>query len=354
MTPNVSVPPLSVLARSLTMAMLVATCAVTEVAAQSALRTEEVGYRSGEDGMALTAALALPDGAGPHPGVVVLSVAGMSSLVEHLTADGYVVLMPVRRGFVSVEPLLQASYDDLAADARAALDYLGSRPDVDSDRLAVIAQSDDTPPAMLASVAADRVAPLILLAPPAFPGRETFRIEQLGAAELAGMARDDLEALDGYVDEIADVVLGEEAESSRVFRLESLRAASPVELPRSAAYPTDERQTHFFASPLWHDRLAFDPAAVFVRLHSPVLVLIGLDDINTPLHEYLEAVDRGLSGAGTTDATLCLLPGRTRHAFTDEGIAAISGWLAGRITGPDSGGSLAGWNELGCVKEPEG
>jgi len=298
--------------------------------------------------------LVLPPGGGPHAGVVVLSVAGMAPLIERLTADGYAVLMPVRRGFVSVEPLLRASYADLAADAGAALDYLGSRPDVDADRLAVIAQSDDAPPAMLASVATEVAVPLILLAPPAFPGPETFRLEQVGAAERAGVDRDGLEALEEYVGQIADIVLDQAASYSREIRLESLRADSPVQLPRSAAFPTDERQTHFFVSRLWHDRLAFDPEAALGGLRSSVLVLIGLDDINTPLHEYLEAVGRGLSGPGTSDATVCLLPGRTRHAFTDEGVGAISTWLKGRVGGVGSPDVPAGWDDLGCVEEPEG
>lgn len=311
-----------------------------------------LSYWNEQDSTMLTASLILPSGIGPHPGVVVHSMAGTEPLVGRLVADGYVVLMPVTRGFVAVEPLLQATFSDLAGDMLAALDYLRSRADVDGRDLSVIAQADVAPPAMLSAVASEEPVPLVLLAPPAFPGGETFRLEQRWLAERLGVGPADLDALDQYVGRIAEIVLDESTPYMREFRLESLRAGSRVQLPRTnAAFPADERQMHFFSSPLWRDRLAFEPEAVLARLRSPVLVLIGADDPNTPMDAYLQVVRRGLSAASTPDAAVCVIPGRTRHVFTEEGVAAISDWLAERRVGP--GGeraSLAG-QPPGCLQE---
>ena len=313
-------------------ALAVALSGPSAVAQMPASRAvEAVSYTNPVDGTRLTGWLALPGTAGPHPGIVVLSIAGTDPLVDRLVDDGYAVLTPERRGFVDVEPLLRATYVDLSQDVLAALDFLRSRDEVDPGALVLIAQGDDTPPAMLAVVASAPAIPLVLLAPPALSGVETFRLEQRGAALRDRARPDELEALDRYVEGIAEVVLGESEPYLRAYRLESLRSGSPVQLPRSAAFPSDERQMHFFASPLWHDRLAFEPREVFARLRARVLVLIGSEDANTPMEEYLASVRSGLEAGPTTDATVCLLPGRTRHAFTEEGVSAIAEWLSARV-----------------------
>ena len=334
---------------------VVSSLSAAPISAQTpaAYQTEQVSYWNGQDSTFLTASLTLPAGSGPHPGVVVLSGAGTVRLVDRFVADGYAVLIPIPRGFVTVEPLLRATYSDLAGDVRAALDYLGSRAEVDADALGLLAQADVTPAAMLATVSSQESVPLVLLAPPAFPGVETFRLQQRGLAGRLGVGPDYLQALDEYVGRIGEIVLGEGTPYMREYRLESLRAGSSVQLPRNnAAFPSDERQTHFFASPLWRDQLAFEPEIVLALLGSPVLVLIGTEDPNTPMDEYLAAVRRGLSSASTGDATVCLMPGRTRHTFTEEGVTAIADWLAERIVSPGGTTASSGGQLAGCLDDP--
>jgi pimeloyl-ACP methyl ester carboxylesterase len=151
------------------------------------------------------------------------------------------------------------------------------------------------------------------------------------------MPPDERAALDRYVEQIAVIVLEEPTPYRRAFRLESLRAASRVALPPTADLPADERQTDFFASPLWRDRLAFDPAMALSSLHGPVLVLIGTEDPDTPVDAYRAAVTGALAGAETADAVVCVVEGRTRHAFTDENVSAIDQWLRARLGGAGGG-----------------
>ena len=328
-------------------------CAPASAQATGSARTEQVGYSNEQDATPLSASLTLPEGPAPHPGVVLLSIAGTDPLVERLLAEGYAVLIPERRGFVAVEPLLRATFSTLAGDVRAALAYMHARPDIDGAALGLVAQADDTPPAMLAIVASEGLVPLVLLAPPAFPGVETFRREQRWAAERAGLGSTDLEALDEYVQRIAETVLDESEVYVRRYRLESVRAGSSVELPRNAAFPSDERQMDFFASPLWHDRLAFEPESVLTRIRSPVLVMIGADDPNTAMDEYLGAIRRGLAAAPTSDATVCRIPGRTRHVFTRGGVMAISDWIGARVRSSSDAAAAASVPLAGCLEDED-
>lgn len=306
---------------------------------------EEVQYLNSEDGTTLTAYLSVPVASGPFPAVVLLSIAGTDPVTQHLTEAGYAVLAPTRRGFVAVEPLLQATYADLGGDLRAALDFLGSVPGVDSRRLAVIAQADDGPPALLAMAASPSPVPLALLAPPAFSGVEEFRREQRAMARRDGATADELRALDAYVGQIAELALSRAEPYVREYRLDALRARSPVQLPRNAAFPMDERQAHFFASPLWRDRLAFEPQVALGLLRSPALVMIGVDDANTPVEAYLDSVRRGLAAARTDDTSVCLVPGRTRHSFTPRSMNVLVEWL-------DHRSDPAGRTPSGCLEDP--
>ena len=333
---------------------LISTLSAAPIFAQTAARhrTEQVSYWNEQDSTFLTASLTLPAGSGSRPGVVLLSGAGTVRLVDRFVEDGYAVLIPVPRGFVAVEPLLRATYSDLAGDVQAALAYLGSRAEVDAGALALVAQADVTAPAMLSVVSSEKPVPLVLLAPPAFSGVETFRLQQRGLAERGGAGAAHLQALDQYVRRLAEVVLGERTPYMREYRLVSLRAGSTVQLPRNnAAFPSDERQMHFFSSPLWHDQFAFEPEVVLAQLGSPVLVLIGEEDPNTPMNAYLDAVRRGLSAASTRDATVCLIPGRTRHTFTEDGVAAIGDWMAERIVPVETDASRKD-PLAGCLEDP--
>lgn len=315
-----------------------------DVASPSLPGPEEVTWVNERDGTRLRGTLVVPsDGGGPRPGVVVHSIAGTDRLVDRLVGEGYAVLLPVRRGFVEVEPLLRATYDDLGSDIESAIRYLESRPEVDQGAVALIAQGDDAPPALVSAATSPVPVPMIVLGPPASGGVETFRREQRSLAERGGASAEELTALDGYIDGIADIVLNEDGTFTRVYRLQALRAGSPVQLPGNAAFPGDERQAWFFASALWHDRLAFEPVPALGRLRSPVLVVLGLDDPNASAADWLDSVEAGLSESDSDDASACLVPGRTRHVFTDDAIETIVEWLDARA-GPDrlrSGGAVA-------------
>jgi pimeloyl-ACP methyl ester carboxylesterase len=211
--------------------------------------------------------------------------------------------------------------------------YLRARPEVEDALVGLIGQADDGPPAMMAAATSQEPVPLVLLAPPGFPGRQVFRLEQLGAAEREGASGQTLVQLDRFVDQIADVVLREPTPELRAYRLQSVILSSPVSLPYSAAFPNDERQVHFFASPLWHDRMDFDPERALARIASPVLVLIGTEDPNTPMEAYLAGVRRGLAASGSSDAIACRIEGRVRHSFTPATVETVVDWLEGRVRG---------------------
>jgi hypothetical protein len=331
-------------------ALMSAVPAATPARAPPAERAAEVTDPEGAGGARLTPTRYLPRTAGPFGGVVLMSIAGADLIVEHLTGLGYAVLIPIRRGFVAVEPLLQSTYRDLTEDGQAAVDYLRARADVDDARVSLIGQGDDAGPAMMAAAASAMPIPLVLLAPPAFPGPEVFRLEQRSIALSQGWREPQLEALDRHIARIAELALDERSPYLKEYRLQELISSSDTQLPYNAAFPSGADQPHFFASPLWHDRLSLQPEDELARLHGPVLVMIGTEDASATLDAYLAAVRRGLARAPTEDALVCVVEGRTRHSYTSDAVRLIAEWLRSRPTSARAAGALP----VGCLTAPAG
>lgn len=318
---------------------------------------EQVTYPSSEAGLLLAGALTLPQGPGPFPGVVVLSLAGTDDLIDALVGAGYAVLVHERRHFLSPAVLLGDTYQDLANDALSAIEYLAARPEVDSAAVGLLGQGEDSPPATLAAAGPSPPAFVMLMSPRGLPGPETFRIEQLSLAESQGYSPARVSALDEYIDGLTRIVLTERTPEARAFRLYSLVNDAEIQLPFNAGLPTSPvEQVDFFISPLWVDRLSFQPDQAFARIDRPVLVLMGLDDPATPPVLHLPPIRRSLEAAPTEDVTVCVIAERTAHSFAPDALAVLRDWLLHRI--PPAGRQplpeRAGEGALAvCVEESE-
>jgi len=111
-------------------------------------KTETVSYKSGDE--MVSAYLALPDGAGKHPAIVVIHEWwGLNDWVKEqaqkYAAQGYVALaVDLYRGKVAATPdeahiLMRGLPDDRGMrDLEAAFAYLSSRPDVNAGKIGSI------------------------------------------------------------------------------------------------------------------------------------------------------------------------------------------------------------------------
>ena len=101
------------------------------------VKTERITYPSAEGGIGLAGLVAVPDGPGPHPAVLILrGVAGpedgYSEIAERLAGWGYLAVLhgwKVRGDDPPDGPVL--------ADLAGAMDHVRARPDVDPGRIAV-------------------------------------------------------------------------------------------------------------------------------------------------------------------------------------------------------------------------
>jgi carboxymethylenebutenolidase len=124
-------------------ALVLVTLAST--AARADVKTSEVTFKSGDE--EAKGFLALPEGKGPHPGVVVIQEWwGLTDWVKdnarRLAEHGYVALAPdLYRGKVARDPAMARQLmmglprDRALRDLKGAVDALAARDDVDKDKL---------------------------------------------------------------------------------------------------------------------------------------------------------------------------------------------------------------------------
>jgi hypothetical protein len=253
---------------------------------------EEVHFDSKTGEVTLAGTLSLPRSKGPYPGVVLISGSGPNDrdetigdlrpfkvLADLFNGQGYAVLRYDDRGVgESTGDFSQATVDDYAIDASAAMQYLAADRRIRLQCLVLIGHSEGGYVAPIAAASYPPAA-MVLLAAPAQTSSESFLDQQINLifpdedpAEVAAMLStiDDIVRWSNDLDEAArqiDALLSE-ADLDEESRLEYVA---------------------LFASPLWKHYLDHEPARWLQGLDLPVLALYGEKDqqiraeTNTPL-----------------------------------------------------------------------
>ena len=318
---------------------------------------ERVTYQNPVDGTTLSARLFVPAGEGPFPGVVLLTLAGADDLVSSLTRLGWAVLYPVRRGMGTPEHFLQASFQNLSDDVRGATEYLRSRPEVDEEVVGIMAQGGESMAGVLSASAPPFPVFLVLISTTGLPGHETFADEQRWLARDRNFDALALLDLDEFLDRLTEIILSEPSPALRAARSRALMYESEVGLPRNtASFPLSiEGQVHFFSSRWWRDYFLFRPDSVLAQVRSPVLVLMGEGDPLIPYEQHIPPIRRSLEEAPADDVTVCLLPGRAQHSFSQVALDVMEEWLRHRFSspaGPLVGGSAGAGPPEVCLEAP--
>ena len=242
---------------------------------------EDVVYDNPKTGNKLAGTLTLPRSPGPHPAVLLIPGSGAHDrdetvmghkpfliVADYLTRRGIAVLRVDDRGVGKSTGSMQgATTVDLAGDARASVDFLKSRKDIDPKQIGLIGHSEGGIIApMLASQSAD-IAFIVMLGGPAVTGEETIVAQQylmnraMGMPEAAAERSREVERL------VLDVVK-QEADGAAASRkihegIEKMSASLPEDQRRllSEAANAVDKQMATLTSPWYRAFLNYDPAA---------------------------------------------------------------------------------------------
>jgi len=214
--------------------------------------------------------------------------AGTHELLDHLTRAGFAVLRVDDRGVgKSGGPTADVSFDDLVADARACVDWLLARPDVDPKRVVVIGHSEGGETAPI--LACERpLAAIVLMAPPGRGMVEILREQKRAGLAAAG---------------VPEALIASELEVHAKF-LEIVTSDGAIDPSQVRAdYRPWLKERAWFRSHAKHD-----PIAQIAKVKCPVLIAQGGKDVQVSAERDAPPLLEALEKAGNSDAELALFP----------------------------------------------
>ena len=180
-------------------------------------------------------------------------------------------------------------FDELVSDARACLEYLLARDDVDATRVGVIGHSEGGITAPLLALEHPELASVVLMAAPGRSLLEVVMDQNRRALLEAGVEGEELEQ------ELAAV-------ADLLRRLSSEAEVDPLELP-------PDQRSFVSQRPWLQDHARQDPAATIARVRTPVLVMQGELDFQVSAQRDARALHEALLTADHPDHELVVLPG---------------------------------------------
>lgn len=325
---------------------------------------EEVTFANVEANIKLAGTLTLPDTKGKVPAVVLISGSGPQNrdeelmghkpfhvLADHLTRNGFAVLRFDDRGVGQSEGnFAKATSFDFATDAKAAIDYLKTRSDIDASKIGLMGHSEGglVAPIVASQHPAD-VGFIVLLAGPGLPGSQIILLQQELIGRASGASQTELELGRRANEQIfAQVYKSKDPEVLRTEITNVLKTfidEKPEIVPQGLS-PEQymSMQISQLLSPWMLNFLTYDPVPALEKVRCPVLAINGEKDLQVPPKENLSKIAEALQKGGNKKVTTLELTG-LNHLFQEcetgapseyaqieqtmspKALDAITGWL---------------------------
>jgi pimeloyl-ACP methyl ester carboxylesterase len=311
--------------------------------APPATRHEDITFTSGE--VVLAGTIFVPAGKGPHPGIVFLHGSGAEGrwastyLAESFARRGFAALTFDKRGVgQSGGDWQQAGFEELAADATAAVAALSAKPYVAPGQVGIHGHSQG---GMLAPMVAARSGPLAFVIASAGSGlsmreTETYSVENsLGIKKLPPGEAQEARA---FVKAIMDTAFGGQPYEHAVEAWRQVQAR-----PWAFGLPPS---THSYWS--FSRKIAdYDALALWRRVAAPTLLVYGEADERVPPRPSAARIAEAyLQGPGTSFKVM-FFPGADHTFRVPANEARAFAWPR---TAPGYPGALIHW--AGDIVEP--
>jgi pimeloyl-ACP methyl ester carboxylesterase len=320
-------------------------------ATDGTFRNDDLTFKSGPVTLACT--LSTPAGSGPFRAAVLLSGSGPQNrdsellgfrpfkiMAEYFVQHGIAVLRCDDRGVGgSTGSIADATTEQFADDALAAVEFLRQRADIQKSGIGLVGHSEGAITAAIAAATSPHVAFIVWMAGSAVPGAEILQMQAAALARAGGAASaavDDIlrkhAALLGAIkDESSDETLMELGRSLVASQLAAMPEAQRRSLGDGAAFSEAlMKQTLGALKSRWmRFFINFDPSTVLRRVACPVFAAFGTLDLQVPAAANRIRLEESLTEARNNDVTVTVYP-EANHLF----MRAVTGQLAEYATLP--------------------
>ena len=319
-------------------------------------KEEEITFANGKAKISLAGTLTLPPGPGPFPAAILLSGSGPHDrdeslvghrpflvLADHLTRKGIAVLRFDKRGIgKSTGDYANATTEDFAGDAEAALACLKTRKEVDAKKTGLIGHSEGGMIAPLVAAHSGDVAWIVLLAGPGLKGEDTLLLQSELILKTAGVNDGQIARTREFNKQTYALVRQEKDPATLQAKLSDLVQSSGMSasLPPAAL----QSQLRLMVSPWFRFFLDYDPLPALQKTMCPVLALNGEKDLQVSPKENLAKIQKALQVGGNKDFQTTELPGLnhlfqhcptgspleyggSQETMSPEALNAVSAWV---------------------------
>lgn len=262
---------------------------------------------------------------------IVAGIPIFAQLANALADAGYLVVRYDERAVgQSGGRAESATFEELAADARAAYAYLTKRRDVDPKRVAMIGYGEGGWIAMLVAAREERLGAIGLIATPAVSGTELVLEQQRLLFERSGTTGAAQQAAIEQQKQILDAVITGNGWDELT--------------------PDIRRRVD---TPLYRSFLMFDPAKVISRVRQPMLIVQPALDREVPAYHGEQIAQLGRSRPRAKATEYVHLPG-VNHllARATTGDVAEYGTLPDRSVSPAAILEITAWLSKALVAAP--
>src|SRR5262249_4714910 len=282
---------------------------------------EEVRFRNGKVGLAGT--LTTPSTRGPWPAIVFTHGGGPDTrdllrfYADHFARVGIASLIYDKRGVGASSPELdwgRSTFDDLAGDALAAVQFLKTRKDVNAKRIGLYGPSNGGWVVEYAAAHSKDVAFIMVVSGGGIPSweSEVYRVEaEMSAEKFSEDAIKSAVAFMRQKFEVARTGEGWEQFQSLMNGVRKEKWFHFVNAPRSLDRLREA----------WAGQFAYDPGPDLQKLRIPVLALFGELDTETPAGRIAATTEEALTQAQNKNYSVKVFPGANHGLmmFPEEG-----------------------------------
>ena len=294
---------------------------------------EAIEFSSG-DGTVLVGEVRLPEGAGPHPAVVLVHGSGASDASDidyrynsnAFLKRGLAVLVYQKRGAgQSGGDFDTATYKDFAEDLLAGVRALRARPDIDDEKIGLFAVSEGAWFAPEVAVRDGRIRFLITQSGPPLIAHEVYRWETRSHLMAAGIDDEDLvgdlqAAWTDVWNYYRDAAAADDPLPDRRARVQARLDSLDERLLKESSISLAEFDRDKYRR--WVTDIFYDPAPWLFKMDAPLFAVFGSDDQNVPTDVAVAAL-RHLRDAAGKDIDIKIYPGRDHYFFKWHNVLTV-------------------------------
>jgi hypothetical protein len=342
----------------------------------TAYREEDVTFKNG-DVATLAGTLTFPNGAGPHPAVILVTGSGPQDrdedlslgikpfrlIADYLTRRGIAVLRYDDRGVgKSTGNFEKATTADFASDAAAAFDYLLTRKEIAPKQIGLLGHSEGgMVAAILVGQGQKPFAFIVSMAGPAAPIIDLMikQNEKVLNTTVPKPSEAMIKLQIDFLKKAFPLAAKRDFEGIVALATEAAKAeyATLTEAERKEAGITSEDEyvkkavdsLNTFKTDWWVYFLGYDPRPDWEKATMPVLAVYGGLDVQVDAEQNATALDAALKKAGNKDYKIVTLPDANhlmqaaktggvgeyatlKQEFTPDFLPTVGDWIVQHVT----------------------